>query len=314
MITIPGSEFFLTQVLLMLRIFVAFVFLVAVPPFTLAADKPVLLDVWPGAVPGEKGNVPAEEDVAGKPGQRSVRRIGNVSKPTLSVFKPAKDKDTGAAVVIAPGGGYNILAWDLEGEEVAAWLNGIGVTGIVMKYRVPRRPDQPKDAPPIGALQDAQRSLSLVRSKSKELGLDPKRIGMLGFSAGGHLTAWTATNFDKRSYETIDDADKESCRPDFVALIYPAYLLNKQHPEFLAADIRVSKDTPPTFLVHAYDDGLTPENSIRLFSELKKLKVPAELHVYSTGGHGFGLRSEGKPCATWPARCEEWMKMQGIVK
>src|SRR5947207_169899 len=154
----------------------------------LAADKPLVLDVWPGKVPGETGSIGEEKILESKPGEKQVKRITNVSKPTLTVFRPAKDKDIGAAVVICPGGGYNILAWDLEGEEVAAWLNSLGVTGIVLKYRVPRGPDQPKDKPPVGALQDAQRALSLVRSKAKELGVDPKRLGMLGFSAGGHLT------------------------------------------------------------------------------------------------------------------------------
>jgi acetyl esterase/lipase len=279
-----------------------------------AADKPAVLDLWPGPVPGEKRDLGPEKELPQQPGQRQVRRLTDVSKPTLTVFKPAKDKDTGAAVVIAPGGGYNILAWDLEGEEVAAWLNDIGVTGIILKYRVPRRPGEPNDRPPLGPKQDAQRAVSLVRSKAKELGIDPDRIGMLGFSAGGHLTAWAATNFDQRSYEPVDDADKLSCRPDFAVLVYPAYLVERGKPDQLSPDIRVSKETPPCFFVHAYDDGLTPENSIRMFLELKRVRVPAELHVYSTGGHGFGLRPEGKPCATWPQRCEEWMAAQGIIK
>ncbi len=278
-----------------------------------AADRP-LLDLWPGPVPGEKGAIGAETETGSKPGQRQVQRITNVSKPTLTVFKPAKEKDTGAAVVIAPGGGYSILAWDLEGEEVAAWLNGIGVTGVVLKYRVPRRPGEPTNASPLGPKQDAQRAISLVRSKAKELGIDPHRIGMLGFSAGGHLTAWTATNSDRRSYEPADDADKASCRPDFAVLVYPAYLVERAKPDQLSPDIRVSKDTPPCFFAHAYDDGVSPENSVRMFLELKKLKVPAELHVYSTGGHGFGLRREGKPCATWPDRFAEWLTAQGLLK
>ena len=194
-----------------------------------APQKALTLDVWPGKAPGDTGEIAPEKELESKPGKPSVKRITNVSRPTLTVFRPAKDKDTGAAVVIAPGGGYNILAWDLEGEEVAAWLNSVGVTGIVLKYRVPRRPDQPKDKPPIGPLQDAQRALSLVRSKAPEWGIDPKRIGILGFSAGGHLTAAAATNFDKRAYESIDTVDKVSCRPDFAVLVYPAYLIAKGH-------------------------------------------------------------------------------------
>jgi acetyl esterase/lipase len=274
-----------------------------------AADKPLVLDVWPGKAPGESGNVGEEKsEEKGK-----VTRITNVSHPTLTVFRPAKDKDTGAAVVIAPGGGYNILAWDLEGTEVAAWLNSIGVTGIVLKYRVPRRPDSPKDQAPPQAQMDAQRAISVVRSKAEEWGLDPKRIGMLGFSAGGHLTAWASTNFDKRAYDSIDGIDQISCRPDFTILVYPAYLINKSK-DALLPDIRVGKNTPPTFFAHAYDDGVSPENSILMFLALKKEKVPAEMHIYATGGHGFGLRPSDKPCSTWPQRCADWMKSQGLLK
>jgi acetyl esterase/lipase len=287
--------------------------LVLAAPVTGPAAEPVVLDLWPAKPPGETAVLPPESEVAGKPGQRPVKRITNVSKPTLSVFKPPREKDTGAAVVIAPGGGYNILAWDLEGEEVAAWLNSIGVTGIVLKYRVPRRPDQPKDQPPVGALQDGQRAMSLVRSKAKEFGINPQKLGLLGFSAGGHLTAWVSTNFDRRNYEPVDEADAVSCRPDFAILIYPGYLVERNRPEQLSADIRVSEKTPPCFFVHAYDDGVTPENSVRMFLALKKLKVPAELHVYGTGGHGFGLRPEGKPSGTWPGRCEDWLRTLGVT-
>ena len=221
--------------------------LLAVAALGQNAEKPVVIDVWPGKAPGETGNIGEEKVLEQKANEKQVKRLTNVTKPTLTIYRPAKDKDTGAAVLICPGGGYNILAWDLEGEEVASWLNSIGVTGIVLKYRVPRRPDQPKDKPPIGALQDAQRALSLVRSKAKELGIDPKRLGMLGFSAGGHLTAWASTNFDKRAYEPLDDVDKISCRPDCAVLIYPGGLVAKDKDE-LDSSIRVSKETPPLYL------------------------------------------------------------------
>ncbi|MHB1424037.1 MAG: alpha/beta hydrolase [Gemmataceae bacterium] len=268
-----------------------------------------VLNVWSDKPPGETKPIDAEkmEDSKG------VKRITHVSKPTLTIFRPVKDKDTGAAVIICPGGGYHILAWDLEGTEVAAWLNSIGVTGIVLKYRVPRRPGQPQNKQPIGALQDAQRALSMVRSKAKEWKIDPKRIGILGFSAGGHLSAWAATQFDKRAYEPMDDVDKVDCRPDFAVLIYPGYLVEKDKDE-LNPNIRVRKECPPMFLAHASNDGVTSENSVRMYQALKRAGVPAELHLYATGGHGFGLRPSDKPCSTWPKSCEAWMRSQGLLK
>ncbi len=284
-----------------------------IPVAVAAAEPSVVFDVWPGKVPGETGNIGAEKFLEQKPGEKPVKRLTNITKPTLTVFRPAKDKDTGAAVLIAPGGGYNILAWDLEGEEVAAWLNSIGVTGIVLKYRVPRRPDQPKDQPPIGALQDAQRSLSLVRSKAKEWGIDPKRIGMLGFSAGGHLTAWAATNYEKRSYEPVDKMDEASCRPDFAVLIYPGGVIRRDSGQ-LAPEIHVSEKTPPCFLAQASDDPVNAENCIQIYLALKHAKVPADLHIYATGGHGFGLRPSDKPCSTWPKRCEEWLRAMHVLQ
>ncbi|MFO0910394.1 MAG: alpha/beta hydrolase [Isosphaeraceae bacterium] len=212
------------------------------------------------------------------------------------------------------GGGYNILAMDLEGREVAEWLNSIGVTAVVLKYRVPRRPDTSKTDPPAVALMDAQRAVSLVRSKAKEWEIDPDRIGILGFSAGGHLAAWTATHGDRRSYEESDAVDRASCRPDFAVLVYPAYLQKKDDPDTLSPEIRVSSQTPPTFLAHADNDPINPENSALFFLAMKRANVPVELHIYKSGGHGFGLRPEGTPCSTWPQRCEEWLKDRGIIK
>lgn len=277
----------------------------ALPQATRATqEKPLEIAVYPGKVPGE-----TEAKADKVTGVIPNRRVNEVTVPTLTVYRPSKAKDTGAAVVIAPGGGYSVLAWDHEGEEVAAWLNNLGVTGIVLKYRVPRRPDHPKYP-----LQDAQRAISLVRSKAKEWGIDPDRIGMLGFSAGGHLTAVAATNADQRAYEPIDEADKYSCRPDFAVVVYPGGLLAKGKAE-LVPEVRVGKETPPMFLVHSGDDKVSPENSVLLFLALKRAGVPAELHIYASGGHGYGLnRSKYAPAAQWPVRCEEWLRSRGVLK
>jgi gluconolactonase len=278
------------------------------PLLATAADAPPTQDLWPGVAPGEKGNIPEEKDT---PATGAIKSITNVSKPTLTIYRPAKDKDTGAAIVIAPGGGYSVLAWEHEGTMVGEWLQSAGITGIVVKYRVPRRPDQPKDAPPIGALQDAQRAISTARAKAKDWGIDPNRIGMLGFSAGGHLTAWTATNSDKRAYDAIDDIDKASCRPDFAVMIYPGGVLDKMGK--LAPEIRIAKDTPPCFFALAYNDNGPLDGTLKMMAALKQAGVSAELHVYSEGGHGFGMRASDKPHSTWPKRCEEWLRTEGFL-
>jgi acetyl esterase/lipase len=266
------------------------------------------LAIWPGKAPGETVELPPEAPQPARPGDNTVR-IGNVSSPTLTVFPAPKDKATGAAVIICPGGGYNILAFNKEGTEVAEWLNTIGVTGIVLKYRVPKRPDRERHAP---MLEDAQRAISLVRHRASEWGIDPARIGILGFSAGGHLAATASNNFGKRTYAKVDAADDVSCRPDFAVLIYPAYLVDKENK--LPPELPVSKDTPPTFIAMTEDDGVRVECGLFYYLAMKEAKVPAEMHLYPTGGHGYGLRPSEHLVSTWPARAGEWLKTVGVLE
>jgi acetyl esterase/lipase len=282
---------------------------------TAFADNPAAtLDVWPGTPPGETKTLPPEADqtkdtdklIAG----RRIIKLGNVSRPQLAVFRPAREKDTGAAVVICPGGGFNILAYDLEGTEVAEWLNSLGVTGIVLKYRVPARDPERRW---LAAVQDAQRAMSIVRSRAGDWGLDPKRIGILGFSAGGATAAYTALAGEKRHYSPIDTADTVACQPDFALLIYTAGFVERGQTT-MRADITVPKETPPFFLVHAFDDGVPVQNSLLLASEVRKQGGSAEVHVYDTGGHGYGLRHVPElPVTTWPARAAEWLARRGLL-
>ncbi len=280
----------------------------------LAAAPAAPIPLWPKEAPGEKGGLGEEKDTTGAKGGlvagKSVIRLGNVSQPTLTIYRPTKDKDTGAAVIICPGGGYNILAYDLEGSEICEWLNSIGVTGVLLKYRVPKRPGLEKHT---AALQDAQRAVGLVRSRVTELGLDPKRIGILGFSAGGHLAAAACNNFDKRTYEPVDEADKASCRPDFAFLIYPAYLTVKEQGDKVSPELPITTNTPQTFLAMTQDDGVRVESALFYYLALKQAKVPAELHLYPTGGHGYGLRPSTHGVTTWPKRAEEWMATRGLL-
>lgn len=278
-----------------------------------AVAEPIRL--WPTQPPGETMQLPAEADTT-KPTDRLVNgkrivRLGNVSDPTITVYSPDPAKNTGAAVIVAPGGGYSILAYELEGTEVCEWLNSIGVTGVLLKYRVPHRPGRARqDAP----LEDAQRAMGLVRAKAAELGIDPQRIGMLGFSAGAHLTAVLSNNHERRTYERVDAADEVSCRPDFVLLIYPAYLAIKEKNNEIAPELPISAKTPPTFLVMTEDDSVRVENALFYYLALKNAGVRAEMHLYPEGGHGYGLQRTTALVTTWPARAEEWMRSEGILK
>ena len=271
------------------------------------------LPVWPGVAPGAPANPPAETDtttakdnlIAGKP----LIRLGNVSTPTLTLYK-ATGNNTGAAVVVFPGGGYNILAIDLEGTEVCDWLTAAGINCVLLKYRVPGTGPYPKSP---AALQDAQRSLGLVRQHAAEWGIDPKRIGVLGFSAGAHLAAALSTHYDKRIYDPIDAADQLTCRPDFAVIVYPGYLALADKNFAPNADINPTAQTPPTFIVQAEDDPVHVENAVVYFLALKNAKVPAELHIYAQGGHGYGLRRTALPVTTWPQAVEVWLHTIGIL-
>jgi len=279
------------------------------------AAEPIEMNVWPATPPGdEELKLPPEADTTKENGRliagRRLIRLGNVSTPTITVYKPAPEKDTGAAVVICPGGGFHILALDLEGTEVAEWLNTIGVTGIVLKYRVPARDKNKRWG---AAVQDAHRAMRLARANAEAWKIDPNRIGILGFSAGGNTAGLAALLHAEQQYEPIDDTDKLSARPDFAVLIYPAYFADKKTGK-LREDVKADKTTPPMFFVHAFDDRVTVLSSLLLAAELKRVGGSAELHVYPHGGHGYGLRRTDEPITTWPDRCGEWMKRMGWLE
>jgi acetyl esterase/lipase len=278
--------------------------------------------LWPGNAPdaefGPPSNtetaVTAKSPVAGMP----WLAVQNVSRPTMTVYSP-KGKNTGAAVVVFPGGGYNVLAIDLEGTEVCNWLASKGITCVLLKYRVPdsgprwngQRQINPK-APM--ALQDAQRTIGLIRLHAAEYHIDPHRIGVLGFSAGGHLVADISTHFDKRLYPAVDAADKESCRPDFAVALYPGHLWIESEKFELNPDIPITRQTPPTFLLQAENDPVdTVNNSLVYYIALKKAGVPVEMHLYAEGKHAFGLRRTQYPITRWPELVETWLRTIGLI-
>lgn len=263
--------------------------------------------LWPREVPGDAtfkapppGKTPPRND--------GTLRLTLVTDPTFTLFRAPTNLANGTAVLICPGGGYNILAWDKEGTEVAEWLNTLGVTAAVLKYRVPRRPTDPQHTAP---LQDAQRALRLLRQHAAEWGINPQRLGILGFSAGGHLAVMAATHWDQSTYPKQDAADDLGCRPDFLIPIYPAYLGDEKTVGPLSPHVRVTKETPPTFLAVTHDDSLRGVNAALLYLELKRANVSAELHIYTKGGHGYGLRPSANPVSHWPQRCEEWLRAGG---
>jgi len=305
------------------------------------------LPIWPGAEPDAQPVAGPEVATTRTKdhfvGGRPWTYISNVSLPTMTIYSPI-GKNTGAAVVVFPGGGYQILAIDLEGTEVCDWLTAKGIMCVLLKYRVPGVGRYPKSAPypksgpypesPI-ALEDAQRTVGLVRFHAAEWYIDPHKIGVLGFSAGGHLSAAMSTHFAKRLYPVVDAADKESCRPDFAVVIYPGHLSlstaewdTKQgakkfalpHPPTsdkdlaLNPDLHITSQTPPTFLLQAEDDHVDNVNdSVAYFIALKKAGVPVEMHLYAHGGHAFGLRRTKFPITEWPQLVEMWLRTIGMI-
>jgi acetyl esterase/lipase len=279
--------------------------------------------IWPGAVPDAVPNQKpelfdqAENLVGGKPWFYEQE----VSQPTMTVYPP-KGTNTGAAVVVFPGGGYMILAIDLEGTEICEWLASRGITAVLLKYRVPDSGPHWDDSCschkyPIAplALEDAQRTLGLVRAHAAEWHVDPHKVGVIGFSAGGHLVSDVSTHWSKRAYPAVDAADTQSCRPDFAMALYPGHMRADATSEFgLNPRVPISKDTPPTFLLQAVDDPVDPvENSLVYFIALQKAGVPVEYHLYAHGGHGFGLRRTTSAITHWPELVETWLQTIGMT-
>lgn len=292
---------------------------------TLSAQEPAWeteTSIWPGAVPdaqpaaGPETATTSKNLVGGKP----VISVSNVSRPTMTVYAP-KGTNTGVAVVVFPGGGYQVLAIDLEGTEICDWLTSRGITAVLLKYRVPFSgphwdPRLKRQVNPVApmALEDAQRTLGLVRFHAARWGIDPHKIGVLGFSAGGHLTADIGTHFEKRLYPAVDAADRESCRPDFAVTLYPGHMWINEEKFELNPDIHVTHETPPTFLLQNEDDHVDNVNdSLVYYLALKNAGVPVEMHLYAQGGHGFGLRRTKFPATEWPQLVEKWLGTIGMV-
>lgn len=266
--------------------------LVMTPP-SMAAPLPEAahtVELWPALAGKSTG-----EPLAGK--ADGILRLTNVESPSVAVFPAPQGSAPSPAVLVCPGGGYSILAYDLEGTEIAQWLNSIGFTAVVLKYRVPDNRS--------GALEDAQRSLSLMRQNGEAWNIDPARVGILGFSAGGHLAACTSAGTGARAYAAVDDADQQRCTPDFTVLVYPAYLSDEHLA--LPVEVSVTKDTPPAFIVQTQDDKHYINSSLAYYIALKSADVLAELHLFPDGGHGYGLRPTAHAVSGWPALCGAWL-------
>jgi len=280
------------------------------------------IPLWSGTPPDAKPLPGPEKIKVGKDhfiGGKPVISITNVSHPTITVYPP-NGKNTGAAVLVIPGGGFEILAMDLEGTEVCDWLVAKGIACVLLKYRVPSHPYdwQTNTRPhnlevPVESLEDTQRAMRLVRFHAAEWHIDPHRLGVLGFSAGGYLVAQISTNFAKPLYAAADDADKQSARPDFAVAVYPGHLSTQDNQ--LNADVPVSKETPPTFIVQAEDDHVDGvEQALVYFRALSDAEVPVEMHLYANGGHAFGLRPTQLPITHWPVLVEEWLRTIHVIR
>jgi acetyl esterase/lipase len=275
---------------------------------SLCGEKQDQVFLWPGNAPDEVPGEVGEETVEVK----GVKRVSNVTKPTITYYLSDSVKASGTTVIVCPGGAYQILAIENEGEDVCKWLNEIGVHAVLLKYRVPRRKNREPHAAP---LEDAQRAMGLVREAGKSWEVPLTKLGIMGFSAGGNLAVRTATSFEQRTYKTVDQVDELSCRPDFALLLYPAYLISESNSMSLDPSIKINKDSPPMFFAHAGDDHIPAEGSVLTFLSLEKAGVVgSELHVFPFGGHGFGLRSNKHPVTDWHVRAQDWFLSLGLIK
>ena len=273
-----------------------------------AQHNPVLL--FPDGAPGEPKKMKQVDDLTGnKVAGCPVLRISNVSEPTLTFYPAPADNNSGATIIVSPGGGYNILAYNLEGTEICKRFNEYGINCVLVKYRVPRREGLEKHAAPF---QDLQRAIAYTRSRADEWNIDPDRIGVMGFSAGAHLSAMASTAYRTRTYPAIDSFDEANLRPDFCILIYPAYLSGENFS--IAPELNVDSETPPTILIQAQDDTSHVNSSLFYYYALKEAKVPAALHIYPSGGHGYGLRNTGHTVNEWPHRVLSWLLDIDIVE
>lgn len=271
-------------------------FLILSLPMTAFSQKREIITLWPGKVPGEIKEKSAP--VINKSESDNLLIYSEVTNPAFEVFKAEPAHRNNSAVIICPGGGYHILAYDLEGTEIAAWLNTLGFDAFVLQYRVPEKRE--------GALQDIQRAIRIVRKNSKLWGIDPEKIGIMGFSAGGSLSARASTLFNNRTYNPVDESDSLSCRPSFTMLIYPAYLdEGKDHA--LTPELKMSKDVPPIFIFQTADDPYG-NSALTMASALRNSELPVELHLLPAGGHGYGLRKGKIAAETWPTLAGQWLK------
>ena len=261
----------------------------------------ITVDLWPIEVVGDASKPP--EVVKPSEGD-NITRLTDINIPSMTVYKAEAQSPT-PAVLVCPGGGYHILAIDLEGTEIAQWLNSVGITAVVLKYRVPNNE--------WGAFNDGQRAMALIRHNADEWNIDPGRVGIIGFSAGANLAARVSTNFEKKRYDHVDKADNQSCRPDFAILVYP-WLKVENADDKLPEEFVVTSKTPRTILIHTQDDEIIAQNPILYFLALKKADVKSELHIFPTGGHGYGLRPSEHAVSNWPQLCTTWMKKSGILK
>ncbi len=276
---------------------------------SVSAAEPLTLKLWPE---GPRSPLPALTEASEKLiksyGPITATHVSNVADPEITVYKP--EKPNGASVIVAPGGGYMFLSYSFEGTQVCEWLNTLGVTGVLLKYRTPTRDDKDPFTQPV---EDAQRAIGLVRHHAAEWGLDPRRVGLLGFSAGGNLLGHVACDRGERTYPQKPELD-DARGPDFAVMVYGGGFLDKDDKTKFRPGFSVPKDAPPMFLVVAHDDKSNPIEMTMLYLEYKKLNIPAELHIMTKGGHGFGMRPAGNPVNEWPARCGEWMKAMGFLE